>query len=75
MKLLDTCYLIDCLREDPEAILRSKDLDGAATFAVNLYELIFGAHLGSRSRKRRMEETETLLSHLRSCPSMATLRD
>ena len=51
MKLLDTCYLIDCLREDPEAILISKDLDGAATFAVNLYELIFGAHLGSRSRK------------------------
>ena len=68
MKLLDTCYLIDLLRGDPEAMLISKDLDGAATSAVNLYELIFGVHLGSRNRKRRMEEAETLLSRLEVLP-------
>ncbi len=64
MKLLDTCFLIDLLKGVPGAVSYAETLDGAATTAVNVYELFFGVEHGSVDRETRLREAESLVERL-----------
>ncbi len=68
MRLLDTCFLIDLLRGDPGAVRVAEGLDGAATTAVNVYELFFGVGGGVGDRETRRGEAEALVERLEVMP-------
>ena len=68
MKLLDTCLLIDLLRGDRGAAEAVEGLRGAATTAVNVYELFLGIYHGARDTGRRVGEAERLLERLEVLP-------
>jgi len=68
LKAVDTTYLIDLLRGDPGAVEKARELDeagGAATTAINLFEITYGIY---RSRhvdhERRLSEANRLFSRM-----------
>jgi len=65
LKLLDTCFLIDLLRGEPGAVASAKDVEGAATTAVNIYELFFGVHNAKTNVSQRISEAESLVERLK----------
>ncbi len=68
MKLLDTCFLVDLLRGDPGAVEAAGRLKGAATTAVNIYELFFGIYNAAGDPGRRAAEAERLVERLEVLP-------
>jgi predicted nucleic acid-binding protein len=68
LRLLDTCFLIDLLRGDLGAVSVAEGLDGAATTAVNVYELFFGVEYGAGDRLVRRVEAEALVERLEVLP-------
>ncbi|MFP3952304.1 MAG: type II toxin-antitoxin system VapC family toxin [Candidatus Bathyarchaeia archaeon] len=65
MKLLDTCFLIDLLRGDPGAVVAAQEVNGAATTAVNIYELFFGVYNATSNVSQRIREAERLVERLK----------
>jgi len=68
LKLLDTCFLVDLLRGDPGAVEAAGRLKGAATTAVNVYELFFGVYYAAGDPGRRAAEAERLVERLEVLP-------
>ncbi|MBN2333969.1 type II toxin-antitoxin system VapC family toxin [Candidatus Bathyarchaeota archaeon] len=68
MKLLDTCFLVDLLRGDPGAVEAARELKGAATTSVNVYELFFGVYNAAGDSARRAAEAERLVERLEVLP-------
>lgn len=71
MKVVDTTFLIGLLRNDPGAVEKAMELDGeggAATTAVNVYEVAYGVHRAMSDPARRMVALERLLSNLDVLP-------
>lgn len=71
MKVVDTTFLIGLLRNDPGAVEKARELDGeggAATTAVNVYEVAYGVHRAMSDPARRMNDFERLLSNLDVLP-------
>ena len=68
MKAVDTAFLIDLLRGDAEAVRKAREIDeagGAATTAINVFEMTYGIHRSRRiDRDRRLSEIERLLSRV-----------
>jgi predicted nucleic acid-binding protein len=68
LKLLDTCFLVDLLRGDPGAVEAAVKLKGAATTAVNVYELFFGVYNAAGDPERRAAEAERMVERLEVFP-------
>ena len=71
MKVVDTTFLIDLLRGEAGAVEKAGELDeegGAATTAVNVFELSYGVHRGVKDVERRLEEVKRVVSNLRVFP-------
>lgn len=71
MKVVDTTFLIDLLRGEALAVERAEELDdegGAATTAVNVFELSYGVHRGVKDVERRLEEVKRVVSTLQVFP-------
>lgn len=71
MKAVDTTFLIDLLRGEAGAVERAGELDeegGAATTAVNVFELSYGVYRGVKDVERRLEEVKRLVSNLQVFP-------
>jgi predicted nucleic acid-binding protein len=71
LKVVDTTFLIGLLRNDPGAVEKARELDGeggAATTAVNVYEVAYGVHRAMSDPARRMNDFERLLSNLDVLP-------
>jgi predicted nucleic acid-binding protein len=71
LKVVDTTFLIGLLRNDPGAVEKAMELDGeggAATTAVNVYEVAYGVHRAMSDPARRMVALERLLSNLDVLP-------
>ncbi len=66
MKCLDTCFFIDLLRKDEDAMKKAEELDDAdeylVTTQINVYELFLGVH-SSRGIKteKQIKRIEQLL--------------
>ncbi len=71
LKVVETTFLIYLLREDPETVEKARELDeegGAATTAVNAFELGYGVYRGMRDVGMRLEEAMRVLSSLEIFP-------
>lgn len=71
MKTLDTTFLIDLLRGEAGAVERAGELDeegGAATTAVNVFELSYGVYGGVKDVERRLEDVKRVVSNLQVFP-------
>lgn len=71
MKVVDTTFLIGLLRADPGTIEKARKLDeegGAATTAINVYEVVYGVQRAMSEPARRMGAFERLLSNLDVLP-------
>lgn len=71
MKVVDTTFLICLLRGDPKTVEKARELDeegGAATTAVNAFELGYGVYRIMRDVERRLEEAMRVLSNLEIFP-------
>jgi predicted nucleic acid-binding protein len=71
LKVVDTTFLIGLLRNDPGAVEKARELDGeggAATTAINVYEVAYGIHRTLSNSGRRMKDFERLLSNLDVLP-------
>lgn len=68
MKAVDTTFIIDLLRGDRGATEKAEELDeagGAATTAVNLFEITYGLYRSRHiDRQLRMSEVERLFSRM-----------
>ena len=68
MKAVDTTFIIDLLRGDMGAVEKSEEFDeagGAATTAVNLFEITYGIHRSRHiDREQRLSEVERLFSRM-----------
>lgn len=68
MKAVDTTFIIDLLRGDMDAIEKAEEFDevgGAATTAVNLFEISYGIYRSRHiDRERRLSEVERLFSRM-----------
>ena len=66
MKAVDTTFIIDLLRGDMGAVEKSEEFDeagGAATTAVNLFEITYGIYRSRHiDREHRLSEVERLFS-------------
>ena len=68
MKAVDTTFIIDLLRGDVGAVEKAEEFDeagGAATTAVNLFEISYGIYRSRHiDRERRLSEVERLFSRM-----------
>lgn len=68
MKAVDTTFIIDLLRNDAGAVKKAQEIDeegGAATTAINLFEIVYGIFKSKRlEHERRLYEVEKLFSRM-----------
>ncbi len=72
MKVVDSSFIIDLLREDPAAVEAAERLDEgseAMVTAVSVYELVYGVYSGRGvDRARRRREVDGFLSGVDVAP-------
>lgn len=49
MSIVDTCFLIDLIREDPGALAIAEDSEDLKTTSISAGEFLFGAKISNRS--------------------------
>lgn len=67
MKVVDSTFLIDVLKAEPDASRKAKELDedgGAATTTINVYEVAYGVYKRGKDSARMMSALERLLQNL-----------
>ena len=68
MKAVDTTFIIDLLRGDTGAVEKAEEIDeagGAATTAINLFEITYGIYRSKHlDYARRLSEVERLFSRM-----------
>jgi len=68
LKAVDTTFLIDLLRGDTGAVETAEEIDeagGAATTAINLFEVTYGIYRSRHlNHERRLSEVERLFSRM-----------
>jgi len=71
LKLVDTTFIIGLLRGDPTTVEKALQLDGeggAASTAVNVFEVAYGVHRSMTDAEGRMEQAQKVLSNLEIFP-------
>ena len=71
MKLVDTTFIIGLLRGDPATVEKAQELDlegGAASTAVNVFEVAYGVHRSMTGSERRREQAHKVVSNLEIFP-------
>jgi len=67
LKIVDTTFLIGLLRGDPRTLEKARELDGeggAATTAINVFEVTYGVYRSMSDTERRLEAVMRLLLNL-----------
>jgi len=67
LKFVDTTFLISLLRNEPRTLEKARELDeegGAATTALNVFEIIYGVYNSMSDIEGRLEASERVLVNL-----------
>jgi len=71
LKLVDTTFIIGLLRGDPATVEKARQLDlegGAASTAVNVFEVAYGVHRSMSDSERRRDQAHKVISNLEIFP-------